>query len=111
MKASKARSHFVCGGCGATEPRWTGRCKVCSAWNSMVEEEVVAASPRGLTGGGGWNAGGRVASHGAEPEGAAGPLRSQSILEVDESASGARRLRSGLPALDRVLARVRGRAG
>jgi len=33
---------FVCQQCGAHSPKWVGRCPSCDAWNSYVEERVVA---------------------------------------------------------------------
>jgi len=35
---------FVCQSCGATSPKWIGKCTVCGEWNSFVEE-VVSTSP------------------------------------------------------------------
>jgi DNA repair protein RadA/Sms len=35
--------NFVCQTCGAASARWAGRCDACGAWNSLVEEGVVAA--------------------------------------------------------------------
>src|SRR5438309_8837571 len=37
---------FVCQNCGATSPRWQGKCDACGEWNTLVEEGAVA-SPRG----------------------------------------------------------------
>ena len=34
---AKARSKFVCQQCGASFPKWTGRCDNCGAWNSLLE--------------------------------------------------------------------------
>lgn len=34
----KNKTIFVCNECGATSPKWQGRCTACGAWNSMVEE-------------------------------------------------------------------------
>ncbi|WP_186643812.1 DNA repair protein RadA [Fluviispira vulneris] len=31
---------FVCTSCGATHPKWLGKCPDCSAWNSIQEETV-----------------------------------------------------------------------
>lgn len=28
---------YICGECGATHPKWTGRCSDCSAWNTLAE--------------------------------------------------------------------------
>lgn len=39
---------FVCQNCGATHPRWSGRCDSCSEWNTLVEESPstgVATGP------------------------------------------------------------------
>lgn len=38
MKASKII--FVCRECGATSPKWVGRCPDCATWNTMDEIEV-----------------------------------------------------------------------
>ena len=38
----KAKTNFVCQGCGATFARWMGKCAECEAWNTIVEEEIVA---------------------------------------------------------------------
>jgi len=48
---AKAQSRFVCQQCGASHPRWQGRCEACGAWNSMVEEVSREAGPRGLDAG------------------------------------------------------------
>jgi len=40
----KAQREFVCQSCGAANPRWTGRCPACGAWNSLAEE-ASADSP------------------------------------------------------------------
>ena len=41
----KAKTLFYCTECGNESPKWTGRCSVCGAWNSIVEqpEEKKAA--------------------------------------------------------------------
>ncbi len=39
-KSSKRKTVFVCSECGATFPRWTGKCNVCGTWGSIVEETV-----------------------------------------------------------------------
>ena len=35
---AKVRSLFRCAECGASEPKWTGRCSGCEAWGTLVEE-------------------------------------------------------------------------
>ena len=42
---AKARSIFVCGGCGYQSPRWLGRCPDCGEWNTLIEEAPAAAPP------------------------------------------------------------------
>ena len=37
---------FVCQNCGATSPRWQGKCDACGEWNTLVEEGA-SASPAG----------------------------------------------------------------
>jgi DNA repair protein RadA/Sms len=33
---------FVCQACGAVQPKWSGRCDECGAWNSLAEESRAA---------------------------------------------------------------------
>ena len=42
---AKARSIFVCGGCGYQSHRWLGRCPDCGEWNTLIEEAPAAAPP------------------------------------------------------------------
>jgi DNA repair protein RadA/Sms len=39
----RARSVFVCSGCGYQSPRWLGRCPDCAEWNSLLEETPAPA--------------------------------------------------------------------
>ena len=41
---ARAKTTYRCGACGATEPKWTGRCSGCEGWNTLVEELVERAS-------------------------------------------------------------------
>lgn len=34
---AKAKTKFVCQQCGASYPKWAGKCENCGAWNSLVE--------------------------------------------------------------------------
>ncbi len=43
---------FVCQECGATSPKWSGKCPSCGAWNAMVEEVQEQPVARGSAGGG-----------------------------------------------------------
>ncbi len=35
---AKLRVVHRCTECGGTTPKWAGRCPVCGAWNSLVED-------------------------------------------------------------------------
>jgi len=39
---------YVCQQCGAVHPKWAGRCDDCGGWNTLAEEAVRAAPPKGL---------------------------------------------------------------
>ena len=41
----KAKTQFICNGCGASTPKWQGQCPQCGQWNSMVEELRQATTP------------------------------------------------------------------
>ncbi len=50
---AKSRTLFVCQNCGASYPKWMGRCENCGEWNTLVEQapqssgsSVVARSAR-----------------------------------------------------------------
>lgn len=38
---AKARSQFVCQNCGASYPKWSGKCENCGEWNTLVEQAPV----------------------------------------------------------------------
>jgi len=80
---AKTSTQYVCQGCGATAPRWMGRCSSCGGWNTLVEETVGKRS--------------RSSSLSA-PNGSGKPV---AIAEVPEDA--AARLPTGIEELDRVL--------
>ena len=40
---------FVCAECGATSPRWLGRCPSCGKFNTMAEEVVKDNKPAART--------------------------------------------------------------
>ncbi|MDZ4840124.1 MAG: DNA repair protein RadA [Bacteroidota bacterium] len=39
---AKSKIIFVCQQCGASAPKWMGKCPACNSWNSLVEEVSVA---------------------------------------------------------------------
>lgn len=45
---TKVRTAYRCKTCGATAPRWTGRCPGCGEWNCLVEEFQPATAARSL---------------------------------------------------------------
>ena len=45
----KAKTVFFCTECGSESPKWSGRCAVCGAWNSMVEQPAERPVKGGKT--------------------------------------------------------------
>lgn len=41
---AKQRTQYVCQACGASTPRWSGRCESCGEWNTLVEEMIAQES-------------------------------------------------------------------
>ncbi len=84
--AAKARSVFRCSECGASQPKWAGRCDGCGAWNSLVEEMAERRAPKGA---------GRKGP---------GPLPGPAPVRLGEIAPDAKpRYRTGLAEFDYVL--------
>jgi len=71
---------FVCNSCGASFPRWLGRCTSCGAWESLEEQKKTKARP-------------------ASPNG--GPAKPLPLGDVP--ADGTDRTPTGIGELDRVL--------
>lgn len=46
QKRGKVKTQFVCSQCAAGFSQWAGQCVQCGAWNALVEEQVLKASPR-----------------------------------------------------------------
>jgi len=46
---AKAKTLFVCQDCNASHTKWSGKCDVCGAWNSLAEETPVESTPKGLS--------------------------------------------------------------
>ncbi len=55
----KTTSLFVCQACGASSPKWAGKCESCGAWNTLVEEAAASGPPKGLSSGSGARTKGR----------------------------------------------------
>jgi DNA repair protein RadA/Sms len=45
---AKATSHWVCQNCGSAFSKWAGQCTACGEWNTLVEEAIASAAPKGL---------------------------------------------------------------
>lgn len=80
---AKTKTSFVCQSCGATHPRWEGKCTACDEWNTLVEE--INEAP------GGKHERPSIVS-GARPT----PI-------TDDQAAQPERMSSGLAECDRVL--------
>ena len=72
---------FRCSSCGHEEPKWLGRCPECGEWNTLTETAVSGKDPG-------------KGHAGAPPQSL--PLSSVDPLE-------GKRIKSGIPELDRVL--------
>lgn len=44
----KSSHQFVCQACGASSPKWSGKCDACGAWNTLLEEALESGPPKGL---------------------------------------------------------------
>lgn len=42
MSKSKTKHIFVCASCEHETPKWEGQCRVCSAWNTIIERDDAA---------------------------------------------------------------------
>ncbi len=45
--SARTKTIYRCTECGADHPKWAGRCDVCGAWNSLVEEMAPKSAPGG----------------------------------------------------------------
>ena len=79
---AKPTSRFACQSCGATSPRWAGRCEACGEWNTIVEE-AIAPRPSSL--------------------GKAGAAHRVAFVDLAGAAEPPQRCPTGIAELDRVL--------
>jgi DNA repair protein RadA/Sms len=80
----KAKTQFVCQNCGASYPKWTGRCENCGEWNTLVEQQPT------------------VTGSSAVARSSGSPLLVQSIGSIKGDDKGLR-LTTGISDLDTVL--------
>ena len=78
---AKPASRFFCQSCGATTPKWAGRCESCGEWNTIVEEPAEARP-------------------GPAKSGKAGRLE---FVGLEGSTAPPARAQTGIAELDRVL--------
>jgi DNA repair protein RadA/Sms len=83
---AKSRTQFICQNCGASYPKWVGKCENCGEWNSLVEQVDVSSGKSAV-------------ARGASSGHVLTPQTMQSI-SVEETA---RRMSSGYEDLDAVL--------
>ena len=81
---AKSKTQFVCAECGATHPKWSGKCDTCGAWNSLSEEASTDDTPKGL----GAKKGRKVTFVGLEGKEKRPPRRKTNIEEFDRVLGG-----------------------
>ncbi len=82
---AKERSIYSCSDCGATSPKWLGKCPGCGAWNTLVESVAEPAARR-------------------YAGGARGLLPAEGVATLGEiDAADAERHPTGIEELDRAL--------
>jgi DNA repair protein RadA/Sms len=84
--AARAKTRYVCQGCGAVYPKWAGKCDACGAWNAMVEERAPEIAPKGVDS----SKGAVVAFQALNDENAPAepPRRATGIAELDRVTGG-----------------------
>lgn len=82
---AKVKTRYVCTNCGSVSSRWLGRCPQCGEWNTMVEESVQPAPPKG--------------AHSLHRQGAGTKPESLRQIAMEQM----KRIQTGIGELDRVL--------
>ena len=86
---SRARARYVCHNCGATQPKWMGRCPECGEWNTLVETPVQRSRPS--------------ASRATRPSAGSLGLQSQPLPLSKVASNSHQRVRVPVEELNRVL--------
>lgn len=81
---ARPTTRYACQSCGATFPKWAGRCDACGEWNTLIEEAVPDALPKGL----GAAKGRRIAFVGLSGASEPAPRRTTGIAELDRVCGG-----------------------
>lgn len=118
---AKSRISFLCGACGAVQPKWLGRCPECGGWNTLerftespLDENDTAGLSSALPGAGGGDGNDDTGPDETGPSDESGALgsaraRSETLRAAAPrplsqiSAESAARLPTGIHELDRVL--------
>ncbi|MCB0422248.1 MAG: DNA repair protein RadA [Bdellovibrionales bacterium] len=89
---AKAKTHFVCQECGSTYSKWSGQCRGCHQWNTLVEETLTPTLKSGARG---WSVSEDSHQPGSRPK----------VHRLDRKLEQAndQRHRTGFQELDRVL--------
>ena len=82
----RSRTQFICQNCGASYPKWIGKCDNCGEWNTLVEQAPVSV-------------GKSVVSR----SGSSGKVLSVQTMRSISSKEGSKRLKTGFTDLDDVL--------
>ena len=90
---AKVKKVFICNNCGASSPKWVGKCNSCGEWNTYEEDVIVRESPREAQRGA-WKAGQKSSHKKVETK----PVAVKEIV-----AGAAKRIPMTDPELDRVL--------
>src|SRR5690242_11517703 len=83
---AKQKTQYICQNCGASYPKWVGKCENCGEWNTLVEQIVSSGGSSAVARGA---HSGRILT----PE-------SMKSLSVDDSKN---RMSTGINDLDAVL--------
>ena len=81
---ARSTSHYVCQECGASSPKWAGRCDDCGGWNTLTEEAISGTEPKGL----GQKRGRAVSFVGLAGTGESPPRKVSGIAEFDRVTGG-----------------------
>lgn len=76
--------NYVCQECGASSPKWSGRCDGCGEWNTLVEEAAPESTPKGL----GRKKGRKIQFQGLKGETEHPPRQVSGIKEFDRVTGG-----------------------
>ncbi len=82
----KSKTQFVCQNCGASYPKWVGKCDNCDEWNTLVEQMAVS-----------------VGKSVVARSGASGNILSVQTMRSISSKESIKRLSTGFSDLDEVL--------